>query len=356
MKNWEQALVAPDDDLRRALQAIDATGGAVALVADADRRLTGVLTDGDIRRALIRGEALETRCDAVCNTRPLTISDGLDRATALTMLRRHRLRHLPVIDGAGRVTGLAALTDYLDIPERPQTVVIMAGGRGTRLAELTRATPKPMLHIGDRPILDTIISNFADQGFRNIVLAVHYKAEQIEAHFGDGSDRGLNIRYLRETRPLGTCGALGLLPPDEPGPIVLTNGDVLSKEDYGFILDRHLASGADGTVLVRDYEMQVPFGVIEHADGGVRAIQEKPTQRFTINGGVYVLSRQALDLIPLDAAFDTPQLLQAMLAAGLSLRTHAAESYWVDIGRMADFKRANDEFAAVFGDAEAQRS
>lgn len=350
MKAWEDTLIAPDATILQALQAIDRTGTGIALVVDGERRLIGTLSDGDIRRALIRGSALEEPCVGACNREPLTAPQSLDRAGVLNMLRSQRLRQLPIVSDAGVVTGLATVADYLDIPERPHGVVIMAGGRGTRLAELTKDTPKPMLYIGPRPILDTIIANFADQGFRNIFLAVNYKAEQIEAHFGDGSDRGLNIRYLHENKRLGTCGALSLLPDDRPaGPIIVTNGDVLSKEDYGYVLDAHLATGADGTVLVRDYEMQVPFGVIEQVDGGVRSIHEKPMQRFTINGGVYVLSEKAVGLVPRDTYFDMPQLLQAMLAAGQNLRSHAAESYWVDIGRMADFEKANAEFARTFG-------
>lgn len=351
MKDWRRTLIGPEASLKQALQAIDATGGGMALIADADDRLLGVLTDGDIRRALIHGAALAAAALPLCNPAPLTGAPGLGRDGLLALMRRHRLRQLPLVED-GRLAGLATLADYLDIPERPQSVIIMAGGRGERLAELTRATPKPMLRIGPRPILDTIVSSFAEQGFRNIFLAVHYKAEQIEAHFGDGADRGLNIRYLRETRPLGTCGALSLLPPQD-GAVVVANGDVLSKEDYGLILDRHLASGADGSVLVRDYEMQVPFGVIDHEGGEIRAIQEKPSRRFTINGGVYVLSPQGLGLLAPDEHCDMPQLLQAMLEAGLRLRAHAAESYWVDIGRMADYERANTDFPAVFGQAGA---
>ncbi|NBB51067.1 CBS domain-containing protein [Rhizobium sp. CRIBSB] len=350
MKAWQDALIAPDADIREALKVIDRTGAGIALVVDAERRLIGTLSDGDIRRALIRGAALEDPCVGPSHRDPLTAGPELDRGGVLGLLRSQKLRQLPIVDADRRVVGLATLADYLDIPERPHGVIIMAGGRGTRLAELTRTTPKPMLHIGPRPILETIVQNFADQGFRNIFLAVNYKAEQIEAHFGDGSDRGLNIRYLHETRPLGTCGALSLLPDDRPeGPIIVTNGDVLSKEDYGFVMDRHLASGADGSMLVREYEMQVPFGVVDQADGAVRSIREKPTQRFTINGGVYVLSPRAVSLVPHDVFFDMPQLLQKMLESGLPLRTHAADSYWVDIGRMADFEKANAEFSQTFG-------
>lgn len=349
MKAWEDTLILPDANLRRALEAIDGTGAGIALVVDHGRRLIGTLTDGDIRRALIRGAALEDPCQSACNTDPLTADESLDRSAVLGILRSQRLRQLPMLSADRVVVGLAIVADYLNIPERPHAVVIMAGGRGERLAELTRTTPKPMLHIGPRPILDTIVANFSGQGFRNIFLAVNYKAEQIEAYFGDGSARGLNIRYLREQKRLGTCGALSLMPTDRPeGPIIVTNGDVLSKEDYGYVLDSHLATGADGTVLVRDYEMQVPFGVIDQSDGAIRAIREKPMQRFTINGGVYVLSPAAVSLVPDATYFDMPQLLQAMLAKGQTLRTHAAESYWVDIGRIADFERANTEFGQVF--------
>ena len=347
-RHWKKALIGPDATFRDALKAIDATGAGMALIVDEERRLLGALSDGDLRRALIRGAGLEDPAAAAANREPVCIDRNQDRAATLAMLRAHSLRQMPVLDDRRRVVGLTTASDFLDIPVRSNPVVIMAGGKGERLAELTRDTPKPMLKVGSRPILDTIVGNLAGQGFRHFWLAVNYKAEQIERHFGDGSALGLDIRYLRETKPLGTCGALALLPePEEP--FVVTNGDVLAKVDYGHVLDSHLEAGADATVVVRDYQMQVPFGVIDADDGRILRINEKPTQSYTISAGAYVLSPSALPLVPHDAYHDMPALLADMIGAGLSVRQQWAEGYWMDIGRPPDYAQANADFGSVFG-------
>ncbi len=348
MKDWQRSLIGPEATFRDALKAIDATGAGMALIVGDDRRLIGVLSDGDLRRALIRGAGLEDAAVGAANREPLCIDQHQDRAATLAMLRAHSLRQLPVLDGERRVVGLTTVSDFLNIPVRSNPVVIMAGGKGERLAELTRDTPKPMLKVGPRPILDTIVGNLAGQGFRHFWLAVNYKADQIERHFGDGSALGLDIRYLRETKPLGTCGALALMPtPDEP--FVVTNGDVLAKVDYGHVLDSHIEAGADATVVVRDYQMQVPFGVIDADEGLILRIKEKPTQSYTISAGAYVLSPSAPGLVPRDAYHDMPALLADMIARGLKVRQQWAEGYWMDIGRPPDYAQANADFGSVFG-------
>ncbi|HYD28118.1 nucleotidyltransferase family protein [Brevundimonas sp.] len=347
MKHWEKALIGPEATFRDALVSIDATGAGMALIVDGERRLLGVLSDGDLRRALIRGAGLEDAALTGANREPYCIDQHQDRAATLAMLRAHGLRQLPVLDAARRVVGLTTVSDFLNIPIRSNTVVIMAGGKGERLAELTRDTPKPMLKVGPRPILDTIVGNLAGQGFRNFWLAVNYKAEQIERHFGDGSALGLDIRYLREAKPLGTCGALALLPRQDQ-PLIVTNGDVLAKVDYGHVLESHLEAGADATVVVRDYEMQVPFGVINAEAGQILRIDEKPTQSYTISAGAYVLSPGALGKVPADAYYDMPTLIADLIAAGMSVRQQRAEGYWMDIGRPPDYAQANADFGAVF--------
>jgi len=348
MRHWERALITPDATLRDALRNIDATGAGIALVVDAERRLLGTLSDGDIRRALIRGENLDGPCGPFANAAPATASIDLDTASRLALLRSRKLRQLPLVDGEGRVAGLSTVSDFLEIPERSEAVVIMAGGRGTRLAELTQDTPKPMLKVGPRPMLDTVVDAFAAQGFRRLFLSINYRGEQIESHFGDGSERGLHIRYLREDSPRGTCGSLSLLPADVDGDVLVTNGDVLTKMDYGRLADDHAASDAAATVVVRDYEMQVPFGVIDADQGRVLGIEEKPSRIYRINAGVYVLSASARRVIPNDGPFDMPQLVHELLRTGGSVRAHRAEGYWVDVGRMTDFVRANEDYGAVF--------
>ena len=348
MRHWERTLIGPEATFRDALISIDATGAGIALIADADRRLLGVLSDGDLRRALIRGAGLEDAAIAGANREPFCIDQHQDRSATLTMLRTHGLRQLPVLDAGRRVIGLTTISDFLNIPTRTNPVIIMAGGKGERLAELTRDTPKPMLKVGPRPILDTIIGNLAGQGFRTFWLAVNYKAEQIEHHFGDGSKAGLDIRYLQETKPLGTCGALSLLPV-QTEPLIVTNGDVLAKVDYGHVLDSHLEAGADATVVVRDYQMQVPFGVVNAEADQILRIDEKPTQSYTISAGAYVLSPKALSRVPADVYYDMPTLIADLIADGLSVRQQRAEGYWMDIGRLPDYAQANADFGAEFG-------
>jgi dTDP-glucose pyrophosphorylase/CBS domain-containing protein len=347
MRAWEKALIGPEATFRDALKAIDATGTGMALVVDGDRRLLGVLSDGDLRRALIRGAGLEDAAIAGANREPLCIDQHQDRAATLAMLRAHSLRQLPVLDVGRRVVGLTTISDFLNIPIRTNPVVIMAGGKGERLAELTRDTPKPMLKVGPRPILDTIVGNLAAQGFRRFWLAVNYKADQIERHFGDGSTLGLDIGYLREEKPLGTCGALSLLPLQDQ-PIVVTNGDILAKVDYGHVLDSHMETEALATVVVRDYQMQVPFGVVNAEEGQILRIEEKPTQSYTISAGAYVLSPGAMTLIPAGAYYDMPMLIADMIERRMSVRQQRAEGYWMDIGRPPDYAQANADFGAVF--------
>jgi NDP-sugar pyrophosphorylase family protein len=234
------------------------------------------------------------------------------------------------------------------VPVRPHWVVIMAGGLGSRLEELTRDTPKPMLNVGSRPLLETIVRRYAEQGFRRFYFAVNYKAEQIEAHFGNGSALGVDIRYLRERERMGTAGALSLLPDRPAHPIFVTNADLLTKESYGQMIDRHIEWSADATMAVREYEMQVPFGVVRERGGCIEAIEEKPMQRFIVSAGMYVLSPQVLDFVPGGQPLDMPALFERIVAAGMRTRCHYVEGYWLDIGRLPDYERANLDYFEVF--------
>ena len=205
-----------------------------------------------------------------------------------------------------------------------------------------------MLRVGSRPILETLVRSYAGQGFRRFYFAVNYKAEQIESHFGDGSAFGVDISYLREQQRLGTAGALSLLPDAPTAPVVVTNADLLTKEDYGYMVDNHIESGADATMAVRDYEMQVPFGVVRARDGVIEAIEEKPMQRFVVSAGMYVLSPHVLALVPRGEQFDMPSLFKEMVRRGMRTRCHHIGGYWLDIGRLPDYERANMDFDELF--------
>jgi dTDP-glucose pyrophosphorylase len=348
MKDWESTLVGPRSTLREALETIDRTGAQAVLVVDAQRRLLGTLTDGDARRGLLGGLEMSTEVERAMYPTPTCVNAGETPHSILTTMRRTGLHQLPIIDLERTVVGLAVINDYLTAARRDNWVIIMAGGLGSRLQELTRDVPKPMLKVGSRPLLETIIRSYADQGFHRFYVAVNYKAEQIEAHFGDGRELGVDIRYVREHQRMGTAGALSLLPERPDQPFVVTNADLLTKENYGLMVDEHTAAGAHATMAVRDYEMQVPFGVIKLRDGLITSIEEKPVHSFLVSAGIYVLSPQALDVVPKDSFFDMPSLFDALLADQKPTRTHQMEGYWLDIGRLPDYERANLEFHEVF--------
>ena len=348
MKNWKDTLITADTTLRGALETINQVGCQMALVVDDQQRLLGTLSDGDARRALLRGLTLTDAVSEAMHQTPTVVNVDDDRETRLGVMKRLGLHQLPVVDTDRRVLGLEVVDDFLYAPMREEWVVIMAGGLGSRLKELTQETPKPMLNVGSRPILETIIRSFAEQGFRHFYLAVNYKAEQIEAHFGDGSKFGIHVRYLREQQRLGTAGALSLLPTIPDRPFIVTNADLLTKEDYCAMVDRHIAEAADATMGVRKYEMQVPFGVVREDAGWISGIDEKPIHRFVVSAGMYVLSPRMLDLVPRDTFFDMPALFEAAIGKGLQARCHLMDGYWLDIGRPADFERANNDFYEVF--------
>jgi len=348
MKGWNETLVASTATLREALDCINRTGCQIALVVDADRRLLGTLSDGDARRALLNGLALDSNVVDAMHKTPTCAHHDDDRQAILATMRRLSLHQIPVLDTSGIVVGLQTVDDFLASPTRPNMVVIMAGGLGRRLDELTKDIPKPMLRVGPRPLLESIVRNLASQGFSKFLIAVNYKAEQIEQHFGDGREFGVEIAYLREDRRLGTAGALSLLPSRPELPIVVTNADLLAQEDFGAIVDQHVESGAEATMAVRDYEMQVPFGVVRAEDERILAIEEKPKHNFLVSAGIYVLSPSALDAIPSGEYFDMPSMFDSLILRGAHCRAQPIRGYWLDIGRLPDYERANREFSEVF--------
>lgn len=348
MRSWKDTLLGPDTSLREALEIIDRTGSQIALVVDENRRLLGTLSDGDARRGLLKGLQLHDKVSAAMYRYPTCAGSDEDSHSILATMRRLGLHQIPIVDGDRVVVGLQVVDDYLTRPLRDQWVVVMAGGLGSRLQELTRDTPKPMLKVGNRPLLETIVLGYAEQGFRHFYFAVNYKADQIESHFGNGSALGVEIRYLRETKRMGTAGALSLLPESPQQPFIVTNADLLTKENYGRMLDLHVESGCAATMAVRDYEMQVPFGVVHHRDGYIQSIEEKPVQRFVVSAGMYVLSPDVLELVPRGKYLDMPSLFEALVQRGMRTRCHHTEGYWLDIGRLPDYERANNDFGEFF--------
>lgn len=347
--DWRHVLIPPEATLREAMAAIDRGRRQIALVVTPGQQLLGTLSDGDVRRALLRGAGLDSPVREALNPQPTVARPGDTREAVVAAMRARRLHQIPRVDADGRVVGLALIDELLLAPALPHRVVIMAGGLGSRLAELTRDTPKPMLKVGSRPLLETIVREFVEQGLRRFWIAVNYKAEQIEAHFGDGAWLGAEIGYLRETQRMGTAGALSLLPERPAEPFIVTNADLLVKADCRALLAEHTASGALATMAVREHETQVPYGVIETAGATITGLVEKPTLRHTVSAGLYALSPEALDRVPADRFYDMPTLFETLIAEGHPPRVHRLDGYWLDIGRLADYQKANEDFGELFG-------
>jgi NDP-sugar pyrophosphorylase family protein len=269
---------------------------------------------------------------------PLTAPSGTTSAELVVLMRRYDVRQIPLVDDAGVVVDVALLEELIDTEGPPLRAVVMAGGFGTRLGNLTSDTPKPMLPVGDRPLLERIVGQLRDAGIRHVNLTTHYRADAITEYFGDGSSFGVQIEYVSEARPLGTAGALGLV--DADGPVLVMNGDILTGVDFRALHRFHVEHEADMTVAVRPYELRVPFGVVELDGPIVQGMSEKPLVRGLVNAGIYLVAPDALATIPVGERYEIPQLIDELVAAGRRVVGFPLREYWLDIGQLADYERA----------------
>ncbi|MFA5984401.1 MAG: nucleotidyltransferase family protein [Methylococcaceae bacterium] len=347
--NWQEVLIKPSSSLRDTIKAIDKAALQIAVVVDEADKLLGVVTDGDIRRALIRGLPLDCLVGEVMNQNPRT-AGALDSKTKLiSLMETHKLYQLPIVDVDGRVIGLQTLQALYKQPLFQNPVVLMAGGFGTRLRPLTNSCPKPLLEIGGKPILETILENFISCGFRHFYISVHYLADQIKDYFGDGRRWGISIHYLDEHEPLGTAGAIGLLPDNLPDmPLLVMNGDILTQVDFARLLAYHNESEGVATLCVRQYEYQIPYGVVTLEGQQVTGIVEKPVHSCYSNAGIYVLNYALAKTIAEQGKVDMPDLLSQQIADGQGVSVFPVQDYWLDIGREADFLQAQGEFSKFF--------
>ncbi len=337
--------VPHDASVLRTLKAIDQGGLGIAFV-QRDQRFHGVLTDGDVRRALIRGVALDESITDFVNTSPTVMTPAESRDAALELLQARGFTSVPIVED-GTAVGVHTLRTVLGREARSNPVVIMAGGKGTRLGELTKDYPKPMLPVAGRPILERIVHHLVGCGFTDISLAVNFKSSIIESHFGDGHDFGCNIRYIHERsdEPLGTAGSLRRVIVDRPtlsSSVLVLNGDILTQAPLDEAVGRHESTGADITVGVTAHEYRVPFGVVNVSGDRVGDIAEKPLERWLVGAGVNVLSPRVLREIP-HGYFDMTDLYDVALANKLDVRVHSLDGSWIDVGRPADLATARGE-------------
>jgi dTDP-glucose pyrophosphorylase len=324
-------------------------GFGLALVVDGERHLLGTVTDGDVRRAILAGVDLDQPVAKLLeqprppkSASPLTAAVGTPDSKLLQMMADSGLRHVPLVDDTGRVEDVAVLDELVRDFELPVTAVVMAGGFGRRLGGLTEEVPKPMLPLGDRPLLEHIVNQLRTAGLRKLNISTHYKGHVIQDHFGDGSDFGVDIRYLDEKEPLGTAGAVGGLE-ESTEPVLVINGDVVTRLDFRAMLDFHKEHDAEMTVAVRQQEYAVPFGVVDIEGVELTGIVEKPTHRYMINAGVYLLGPEACRSVPLRQRSDMTDLICSLLSRRLKVVGFPVQEYWIDVGNMEDYEQAQVE-------------
>lgn len=348
MHIWKSVLILSQKSILEAIQIIDNGALQIALVIDKQGRLLGTVTDGDIRRGILKGIDLNKPVDLIMNSQPTVAVEGISRQKVYALMRRKKLRHIPIVDKEGILTDLHFLDELMSSEQNDNWVVLMAGGLGSRLRPLTEDCPKPLLKVGGKPVLETIMNSFIDQGFNKFFISVNYRAEMIEDYFGDGSGWGVNIEYLHEKERLGTAGALGLLPERPEKPVLVMNGDILTRVDFRYLLNFHEENSAAATMCVREHQLQVPYGVVRIDDYRLHAIEEKPVQRFLVNAGLYVLNPETLEDIPQNTYLDMPAFFEHIINSNKETAAFPIREYWIDIGHSGDYEKANGEYAEAF--------
>ena len=348
MHNWKNTILKMTDTMEVAVKILNQESLRIVMVVDDEERLIGSITDGDIRRGLIRQLPMNTALAEIMHKKPIVTLVGDDKSNILRKMKELDLLQIPIVDSDGRVTGLETFQNLLEKKKFNNPVFLMAGGFGKRLAPLTNNTPKPLLKVGDKPILENVINQFIDAGFYNFYISTHYRAEMVQEYFGDGSNLNVSIRYIYENEPLGTAGSLGLLPDNLPKlPILMMNGDLLTKVDFKELLRFHLQEGEDVTMCVREYDFQIPYGVVETDGKHVTSIEEKPVHRFFVNAGIYVLNPSMLDMVDGKSYLDMPKLLEQKMRESGKISMFPVHEYWLDIGQIKQFDQAQRDVSQL---------
>ena len=338
---WAQAILPSGSSIRQAVQVLNETSLKIVLVVDASEVLVGTISDGDIRRGLLKGLELTSTIDSIVHGDALVVPPEFSRKVVLQLMTANKIQQIPIVDENKHVIGLH-LWDQINVPSaRANIMVIMAGGKGTRLHPQTESCPKPLLPIAGKPILEHIINRAKAEGFSRFILAIHHLGHMIEEYFGNGEAFGVIIEYLREELPLGTAGALSLLDPLPESPFVVTNGDVLTDIHYGALLDFHIQYNATATMAVRVHEWQNPFGVVETQGVEIIGYEEKPLLRTHINAGVYILEPSAISFLVKSIPCDMPTLFKSLQEHKMRTVAYPIHESWIDIGRPKDFIRAD---------------
>lgn len=345
--DWPKTLLDSDASLQQAIRNLHESGMQISLVVSADGSLLGTITDGDIRRGLLRGLGMQESIDPIIHRDAMVVTPQMNHEMVLHLMQANAVNALPVVDESRHVVGLYLLKELLSPKQRSNLMVIMAGGKGTRLRPHTENCPKSMLPVGGKPMLEHIVERARSEGFQHFVFAIHYLGHMIENYFGDGSRWKVKIDYLREKSPLGTAGAVGLLNPRPVAPLLVTNGDVMTDVQYGELIDFHCRHGATATMAVRLHEWHHPFGVVRTKGVDIIGFEEKPVARSHINAGIYVLDPGALDVLDAGEHCDMPVLFNRIQDKLLRTIVYPMHEPWLDVGHVDDLKKAHSKYSNI---------
>jgi dTDP-glucose pyrophosphorylase len=338
MKPIHYYCVKPQETIFQTMKVIEQGAIQLAFVVGEDQKLQGVVSDGNIRRGLLNGLSLQDSVSKVMNPNPVIVSPSESQSKILHKFQTNSLRVIPVVDQGGQLVRIETLENLLGFEARTNTVVIMAGGKGMRLRPLTENCPKPLVKLGEEAIIDHVFRNLVEAGFSQFILSVNYLKQMMIDYCGNGSKWGINIEYLEEDQPLGTAGALGLMTKDLQEPLLVMNGDVITHAKFGNILSTHVRAGSMATMCVREYDFQVPYGVVLANNDEFMGVEEKPVHRFFVNAGIYVLDPKVLTGIPKNRRYDMTELFNDLKAQGHKTHIYPLQEYWIDVGRHEDLQ------------------
>ena len=340
--------LTPDTPVLKVIEVLERSDSKIALIVDDKGKLIGSATDGDVRRGFLRGCTIDSPVKELMHESPYTLPLDTTRQQILEIMQAMDIKQVPLVRTDGTVAGIVTRDILLGQAhsKRPNPVVIMAGGKGTRLLPLTTYIPKPMVEVSGRPILEWIIHRFVNQGFTEFHVAINHLGHVIEEYFGKGKKLACDISYVKEKEFLGTAGALSLLDKKKfKEPIIIINGDIMASIDFGSVVEYHIASGGIATVCVRQHRIEVPYGVVEIKDGMLQTIVEKPVREDLVSAGIYVIDPEVLDFVPTDKYIDMPSLLSALVQQHQKVAVFPMREDWIDVGRHDDLELAKTAMA-----------
>ena len=348
LNNWETCLLDFNKTLSEAISKLEVIDQKIILVTKKNNLLIGTITDGDIRRAILAGISMNETIEKVANKKPIYVLENTPADEINKIMKEKEVLQIPICKKNKRVIGLKSSLNEASLKKFKNPVFLMAGGFGKRLTPLTDNIPKPLLKVGSTPILQIILENFVNTGFEDFFISTHFMSQKIKDYFGNGKKWNVSIKYIDEKNPLGTAGALGLLPKKEINmPLIMMNGDLLTNVNFKKLLDNHNKSKSALTVCISEHQIQIPYGVINKSKSKLVKIEEKPFQKFFINAGIYVLNPAIVKSIKKENKMDMPSLIQKLLNKKEKVNIFPIHEYWLDIGRISEFQKANEDYEGI---------